>query len=435
MRSRAPLALIVLVASVPLASAQDAQAAKDPRNFDWVDEGVLAVGGGGLSSEDVDWLYDAGFRAIADLRMEYQDPEAEILAKNMTFLDLPIDSAANINATQFATFVAWAEEQVKAGRPVYVHCTNGWHRAAAFAVAWRLSQSDLSYDEAAREAVERRPGTVMRAVGGLLDYEAGLRGEKGLAVALVSNTTRPELNETMSAYVDVYADGAPAAGASVRVWSEESKLKIEGVTDAEGRFTFTYKAPAQAFMDHVYARASLDGYLNGADNIEFLFGQPAKARGPLEVATEVVGEDDVTVRITHAGKPIIARAIALAPGFTAVEATDTGGVTFRDLPRGVPVEIRAVSWGSEGGRATVTLEAPAPPPAVDPTPVQPPVVEPPVGEPVDPVVPSSSPPVLVDDAHGQELALRYAAGGVAGAVGLLALYAVISRRRSGTGSR
>lgn len=451
----APLAPLAPVASA--GGGADGVAAKDPRNFTWVQEGVLAIGGGGVNESQVDWLQGAGFGAIADLRAEHQDPQAYIESKGMAFFDMPIDSASNINATQLADFVAWAREQKAAGRPVYIHCTNGWHRAAAFAVAWEMAEHGESYDEAAREAVARRAGTVMRAVSGLLDHEATVSGKPQLAVVLVSPATRPEPDATMSVSVDVVANGTPAANAQVRVWSEESKLRIEGVTDATGRLTFTYTAPAQAFMDHLYARASLDGFVDGADNVEFLFGEPIKTRGPLQVEATREGAD-ILVRATSNGKTVPVRVIATAPGWTAFESSDRGVVRFPDASAAA-VSIRVVSWGSEGGVAQVeALPAPiAPDPAAPAVPgpqtqqpqpqpqplrTEPPVSEPPAqGEPsANGEPPTTAQPPAGDGAgavvpraetkDGRAHALAYAAAGLVGA-GVLALYVMAARRRSG----
>lgn len=153
-----PAPLLALLFLLPVAAAQDPSAARDPRNFTWIEKDVLALGGGGLTEADVDWLYDAGFRAIVDLRAEHSDPQAYIRAKGMAFLDMPIDSASHINETQLATFISWAAVQEAAKRPIYIHCTNGWHRAATFAVAWGLAREQETTDHEAREVTQARPG-------------------------------------------------------------------------------------------------------------------------------------------------------------------------------------------------------------------------------------------------------------------------------------
>lgn len=419
-----PFVLVWL--AMPSAAAQDPHAAKDPRSLTWIAEGVLALGGGGLTEEDIDWLASQGFGAIADLRAEHVDPEAYILASNMTFLSMPIDSASHVNETQLATFVAWVQAQTAAGRPVYVHCTNGWHRAAAFAVAWQLANEGEPYDEASRALASERPGVVMRAISALLDYEATLTGRPQLAVVLDAETTHPGLGGAMPARVLVHADGAPAANASVRVWSEESQLRIEGTSDAEGVFAFTYEAPEEAFMDHLYARASLEGFADGADNVDFIFDDKAMSRGALDVVAQETGEG-LHVRVTSGGRDVPARVVVMAPGFTAFEATAVGEVTIPDAPRGVPLQVRAVSWGSAGGSASAQL---APPP---------PLVAPPVD--AEPALATPDLPPTADlgpggTVSGEAHALRYAGAAVVAALGLLAIYAVVaSRRRDGVGDR
>lgn len=431
-------ALLALPLAAPIAAAQDGAAAKDPRNYTWVEEGVLAVGGGGLTEPDVEWLAANGFTAIADFRAEHKDPEALIAAKNMTFFDMPVESAGDINETQLAQFVAWAREQRAAGRVMYIHCTNGWHRAAAFAVAWEMAETGDNYEEAAREAAARRPGTVMRAVAGLLDYESSLTGKPQLAVALVSPLSHPGLNGTMPVTVEVYANGAPAVGASVRVWSEESRIRLEGTTDANGTYTFTYVAPSSAFMDHLYARASLDGLADGADDLDFIFQHAAKERGPLDVVAERM-EDGLRVRATSEGKPVPVRVIVNAPGFSEFEASDRGEVLIPHVPRDA-IAVRVVSWGALPGTASVAAIAPPPPPP-EPEP-EPPVVAPPRSEPPlqeQPPPELETPPALppapaAPPESSHALALRYATMAAAGAAAL-GLYLVLSRNRSGVGRR
>ncbi|HET6405780.1 MAG TPA: hypothetical protein VFH78_14145 [Candidatus Thermoplasmatota archaeon] len=434
--------LVLALLGVPLASAgggADATAAKDPRNFTWVEEGVLAVGGGGLVEADVDWLAANGFGAIADFRAEHKDPQAYIESKGIAFLDMPIESAGDLSEAQFAAFVEWALAQKAAGRKIYIHCTNGWHRAAAFAVAYELATEKRPYDELATEAMKRRPGTVMRAQAGLLDYEASLTGKPQLAVVLVSPLSHPGLGGTMPAHVDVYANGAPVAGANVRVWSEESKLRIEGVTDANGRFTFQYVAPQNAFMDHIYARASLAGFADGGDNLDFIFQHAAKQRGALDVKAERTS-DGLRVVATSNGKPLPIRVVANAPGWSEFESSDRGEAIIRHAPSS-EISVRVVSWGSEGGVATVPASAVAyepPAPATTQRPLRGEIEAERITSIAATEKPQVQPGLAPDDpanVNGRELAVRYATAALAGAA-LLALYVVVvSRSRAGVGRR
>ena len=91
---------------------------------------------------------------------------------------------------------------------------------------------------------------------------------------------------TMPVEVEVLAHGAPAAGARVRVWSEESGLRLDGAADARGRLAFEYAAPTTAAMDHLYARASLAGNVDGADDVELFYEMPVPATRTLGLRAE-----------------------------------------------------------------------------------------------------------------------------------------------------
>lgn len=330
----------------------------DPRNFSWVEEGVLAVGGGGLTEADVLALHALGFTAIATFRAEHRDPVELMDRLGVAHYDGGIQHGIELEVGDLRAFLAWAQEQEAAGRKMYIHCTNGWHRAHAFGAAWDMQRHGLTFEEAKDRAVERRPGTVMRAPGALLDLEAELTARPGLSVSLQSPLERPERGGTMPVTVEVLAEGRPAANAQVRIWSEESALRITGATDAEGRFTFPYRAPARSFMDHLYAYASLDGYVDGADGIEMFFEEPVRPARQLEL--QVTQEADaLTVRVTDDGAPVRARLFATGPGGWTADAWTRGGETRIAIPlEGGAVTLRAERWGSLGATETLTL-APA----------------------------------------------------------------------------
>lgn len=364
--------MALLLAVLPLAPAVEAApptpgvSPSDPRNFTWIVPGVLAVGGGGLTKDQVDWLHGEGFRAIANFRAEHKDPEAHIRAKGMAFLDLPIDHAVHMNVTQLKEFIAWAKEQQAAGRPMYIHCTNGWHRAATFAVAWEMERAggELTFDEAGKNASQRRPGTVMRAPGPLLAFEAELSGKAPLSVMMISNLSRPEWGGTMPVTVQVLtAKGEPAEGASVKVWSEESGLRITGKTGEDGRFVFTYKSPPHGTsMDHLYARASYPGHVDGADNVELFYHNPVRP-GPVQVEATWTPQG-IDVEIRKNGVLAYSHAYATASGGWMVREMANHGQFRLPLPEPArPVTIHVERWGAEPAKLVVQPgETPASPP-------------------------------------------------------------------------
>lgn len=426
-------ALLLALLAMPLAAAAPPPvgfAASDPRSFTWVEEGVLAVGGGGLTREQVDWLHGQGFAAIADFRAEHEDPAEHIRAKGMAFLDMPVEHAVEMNATQLETFVAWAKEQEAAGRTIYIHCTNGWHRAAAFAVAWQMERERRSFDDVADEAEKRRPGTVMRAPAALLAYEARLTGREQLAVVILSNATRPENASEMPMTVEVRARGVPVEGAKVKVWSEESRLGYYGKTDAEGRYAFTYRAPTNHTMDHLYARASHEGFLDGADNVELFYMLHRSEREPPQVEATRTEDGGLAVRVLREGRPFAARVTVIGDGWAAHDWSAEGAVSFADVPEGA-LTLRANVWGAP--TVTHTVEAIPPRPVAEPAPTPepephfPPIATPPAPDPAPPVPAPTSP---------QRSRPLWVAGAAAVVVALALAYGAFAvARRAGVGRR
>ncbi len=341
----------------------------NPRNATWQEKGVLAIGGGGLHKWDVEYLERAGFGAIASFRAEFDDPADFIRAEGMNFLAIPVDHAVNMNLTQIRNFVDWMEEQVDAGRPVYAHCTNGMHRAAAFATAWEMKRTGISFDEASERVKARRWGTMMRAPAPLLAYEAFLRNEPGLTVVLISSLARPEPGETMPIVVEVLGPHGPVAHANVTVWGEESGFRARGVTNATGRASFMYKAPATQGMDHLHARASAPGFIDGADSVELFFRERVPARATLEVNAELL-DDGVSVKVTRKGQSVRAHVLVeIDGGVHASDVTGTGETRLRFDVKPSFAIVRAESWGVDGTR--LELRAPGPvlptPPVSSPT--------------------------------------------------------------------
>lgn len=355
-RGHALLALASCLALVPGAGAQAPNyAPSDPRNHTWVEKDVLAVGGGTIAGENLEYLKAQGFGAIANFRAERNDDEEAIRAAGMEYLYIPVDHAVDMNATQLRTFVAWAKEMERQDRPIYVHCTNGWHRAAAFAAAWMMERSGgkLGADEAFAKLERMRPGSVMRAPSALLAYEAELQGTKPLVVILQSPIARPERGGSMPVVAEVLASGRPAAGAKVHVWSEESRMNIWGHADDDGRFAFTYVGNLTQGMDHLYARAWLEGYESGADDVELFYEDPVPTTRKLEIQTRR-GDQGIDVLVLRNGQPYPTRILAwTTEGWFAFDETGTGRATLPFPEEGTAIYVRAESWGTLGDTATL----------------------------------------------------------------------------------
>lgn len=348
---RRGLVLLILLAApaTTLSAWQPPPPPSDPRNATWIEEGVLALGGGHIGPSEVQYLKSQGFGAVANFRSERPDDVAAIKAAGMEHLYIPIDHAVDMNATQLREFVEWANEMEKEGRPMYIHCTNGWHRAAAFAAAWLMSRTDEPDADEQFRSIERiRPGSVMRAPSALLAYQAQLEGEKPLVVLLKSPLARPERNGTMPVEVEVLASGHPAAGAKVHVWSEESQMDAWGRTDEAGIFRFTYVAKLKQGMDHLYARAWHDGYTSGADDVELFYDVPVPTSRPLDIETWE-GPHGIEVQVLRNGKPHPARVVAwTTDGWFVFDETGSGQLTLPYPREGAEIHVRAESWGATG---------------------------------------------------------------------------------------
>ncbi|MEA3199248.1 MAG: hypothetical protein QOE90_676 [Thermoplasmata archaeon] len=354
---RAPLLALLLAAILALPARVQAAAddPTDPRTMTWIEPGALALGGGGLDADQVAWLASQGVRAIADVRAEHEDPADAIAAQGMDFLWLPIDKASDMDAGDVARFVAWAQDEAARGKPIYLHCTNGWHRSAAFAIAFEMAQRNLTFDEAARRVESLRPEVLERAPGPLLAYQAMRAGQPGLDVVLDAPATAPRDDAPLPVTVHVFAGAQPAAGARVRAWTAEHALDLALVTNETGEATFDLPRPDDgSFMDHLYARASLPGFVDGADQAEVLYGADVKPAKDLALDLHAT-DDALRVRLRWASGELHARVYATdGEGWSAFAATANGSVVLPAPPAGHTVTVRAWSWGA--GARTATAE-------------------------------------------------------------------------------
>lgn len=415
------LALIIAVITLVLTvGAAHRMTTAEDRRLTWIWPDELAVGGGELTAAEVSRLQDLGFRGIADLAPTSPDARREIQTRGMDYLELPAPSAMEINETMLLTFRAWAKAQLENGRPVYVHCP-AEHSGSTIALAWKMIRDDQRYDDALDDTRARWPRMDAPALSALLELDAGLRGTPPLAVTLNADRYHPGAGGRIPAYVDVLAGGYLIAGARVQVWSDASGLRVDGLTDPDGRLAFTYAAPASGGVDHLYARASLDGFADGADNVEIDLGRPGDARPAPGVWAERVPEG-VVVRVTGGATPdspaVPARIVAASPGWTSIEASSSGRALFTDAPRGA-LSFRVASWGAPPGFVSLDALAgpelpPAPAPGADPR---------------------AAPAPPRPDALDHETVSHATAATVAITVLLSAYFAISSIRRAGAGRR
>jgi hypothetical protein len=350
---------LALFANAGVVHAQAASdPAEDPHNLTWIDQGVFALGGGGLTHDDLAYLKSQGFGAVADFRSEWDDGQGNVNAMGMDYLYLPIDHAMDTNLDQVDRFIAWADAEVSQHKTIYIHCTDGHHRAAIFAVAWMMHHDHKSYDEASTWLIQQRTGTEMRGPGALLQYQAEIQNDPALSVFLTSTQDAPPSGGSIPVIVEVYAHGQPAQGANVHLFTPEGRVDQQSTTDSSGKAAFTYTAPTDGtFMDHLYARASLQGYADGADAVEVYYGIHVSGMGTLG-ASAWNDASAIHVQLTKTRGEFHARILESDPtGWTHWTTSTTSDVTLPLPPSAGVVTIRVAGWSATDATTTVNAAA------------------------------------------------------------------------------
>lgn len=310
--------LVLVTLALPSAAALPPAGQGGSRD-DWtwtlIDEKGLALGGGGLSPEDLEYVHAEGFRAVLNYREEMPADEATLDQLGLEYLFLPNTYAEEdtMPLAHVQEAVRFIEENLAAGRPVYVHCTGGWHRSAVGVVAYYMKTNGWRYEEAWEHVASLRPGIEARYADALLEYEAHLFEEPKLTLDLTTERWDVEVGESVGVTAYVTLHGAPVGGAKVRFDVEHRKTTQEGTTDAEGRARFTMVVPDVEKMQYVQAWASKDGHIDGYDrNVYWIkvsrVAPPTEGVWPEEVLHAQPGaEVRVPFEMKAGGKPTNAR--------------------------------------------------------------------------------------------------------------------------------
>lgn len=271
------MALLALPLLVPalLAAAAPATAAaelsRSGQRDDWtwglVDPRGIGLGGGGLDADDVRYVHDQGFRAILNYRAEHPDDADAMRALGMGYLLLPGTYAEEdtMPLDHVHQAVAFIEKSLQEGRPVYVHCTGGWHRSAVGVVAFYMKERGWRVQEAWDHVAKARPGVEMRYADVLYAYEAFLRREEKLTLDLWTERWDVSAGETVGLTALVTHHGRPVEGAEVRYVMDHRGHEERATTGPDGRATFRFTAPKVDLMQYVSATATKDGFVPGYD--------------------------------------------------------------------------------------------------------------------------------------------------------------------------
>lgn len=119
----------------------------DKLNMSWVNN-HLAVGGR-IRPADIRALSLTGITDVIDTRSEYKDDAQALAAENIDFLYLPTPDTYPLSVEQLMQGSEWANERMKKGGRVLIHCEHGVGRSVL------LTCAVLVYDGMhARDALE-----------------------------------------------------------------------------------------------------------------------------------------------------------------------------------------------------------------------------------------------------------------------------------------
>jgi len=145
----------------------------DKLNMSWVNE-HLAVGGR-IRPEDMHALSLSGVTRVIDTRSEYQDDEEALRKEDITLLYLPTPDTYPLSVEQLAEGAKWANEQIKKGGRVLIHCEHGVGRSVLLTCA-TLVQDGMSGRDALALVQQKRwqAAPNERQVARLKEFEASL---------------------------------------------------------------------------------------------------------------------------------------------------------------------------------------------------------------------------------------------------------------------
>jgi protein tyrosine phosphatase (PTP) superfamily phosphohydrolase (DUF442 family) len=145
----------------------------DTLNMSWVND-HLAVGGR-IRPGDIRALALSGVTHVIDTRSEYCDDKDALAKEHIDLLYLPTPDTYPLSVEQLQQGATWADEQIRAGRRVLIHCEHGVGRSVLLTCAVLVYEGMHARD--ALELVKKRRWQAspnQRQVNRLREFEASL---------------------------------------------------------------------------------------------------------------------------------------------------------------------------------------------------------------------------------------------------------------------
>lgn len=149
----------------------------DKLNMSWVTS-HLAVGGR-VRPEDIHALSLLGVTDVIDTRSEYHDDEQALAKENIDLLYLPTPDTYPLTVEQLAQGAEWANEHIKRGGRVLIHCEHGVGRSVLLTCA-TLMQDGMSARDALALVQRKRwqAAPNQRQVARMREFEAALSSRR-----------------------------------------------------------------------------------------------------------------------------------------------------------------------------------------------------------------------------------------------------------------
>ena len=107
-------------------------------------------------ARDVPDLADEGVKAVVNTCEEYGGPVSQYQKFGIEQMRMPTIDFTHPEYGDVCRTVDFIEENVNAGKSVYIHCKAGRGRSATVAICWLMKSKQISAEEAQRWLTEKR---------------------------------------------------------------------------------------------------------------------------------------------------------------------------------------------------------------------------------------------------------------------------------------